>query len=157
MKQMDSPLREMTIHLLAFISKGAQRLREPQSQTSNLLCPPVVKEEFDSCKRQSFINSKHGWFALAPLVCVEKPKLTALSISTALVVRGQTTEHPGSVPQSHFSDSVAIQIYRVASLLLNFLCLQAEGVVKRAEEVGYVDLAHFPELPEPEILHGLQV
>ncbi|KAL1190225.1 hypothetical protein V5N11_016615 [Cardamine amara subsp. amara] len=156
MKQMDSPLREMTIHLLAFISKGAQRLRESQSQTSNLLCPPVVKEEFDSCKRQSFINSKHGWFALAPLVCVEKPKLTAVSISTALVVRGQTTEHPGSVPQSHFSDSVAIQIYRVASLLLNFLCLQAEGVVKRAEEVGYVDLAHFPELPEPEILHGLQ-
>ncbi|VVB09622.1 unnamed protein product [Arabis nemorensis] len=156
MREMDSPLREMTIHLLAFISKGAQRLRESQSQTSHLLCPPVVKEEFDSCKRPPFINSKHGWFALAPLVCVGKPKLPAVSISTALVVRGQTTEHPGSVPQSHFSDSVAVQIYRVASLLLNFLCLQAEGVVKRADEVGYVDLAHFPELPELEILHGLQ-
>ncbi|ESQ53118.1 hypothetical protein EUTSA_v10024188mg [Eutrema salsugineum] len=156
MKEMDSPLREMTIHLLAFISKGAQRLRESQIQTSHLLCPPVVKEEFDSCKRPSFINSKLGWFALAPLVCVGKPKLGAVSISTALVARGQTTEHPGSVPQSHFSDLVAVQIYRVASLLLNFLCLQAEGVVKRAEEVGYVDLAHFPELPEPEILHGLQ-
>ncbi|CAH2075851.1 unnamed protein product [Thlaspi arvense] len=156
MKEMDSPLREMTIHLLAFISKGAQRLRESQIQSSQLLCPPVVKEEFDSCKRLSFINSKHGWFAVAPLVCVGKPKLGAVSISTAIVVRGQTTEHPGSVPQSHFSDLVAVQIYRVASLLLNFLCLQAEGVVKRAEEVGYVDLAHFPELPEPEILHGLQ-
>ncbi|KAF8083077.1 hypothetical protein N665_0792s0007 [Sinapis alba] len=156
MKEMDSPLREMTIHLLAFISKGAQRLRESHITTSHLLCPPVVKEEFDSCKRQSVINSKHGWFALAPLVCVGKPKLGAVSISTALVVRGQTTEQPGSVTQSHFTDSVAVQIYRVASLLLNFLCLQAEGVVKRAEEVGYVDLAHFPELPEPEILHGLQ-
>ncbi|WZZ02488.1 hypothetical protein YC2023_074816 [Brassica napus] len=156
MKEMDSPLREMAIHLLAFISKGAQRLRESHIITSHLLCPPVVKEEFDSCKRQSVINSKHGWFALVPLVCVGKPKLGAVSISTALVVRGQTTEQPGSVPQSHFTDSVAVQIYRVASLLLNFLCLQAEGVVKRAEEVGYVDLAHFPELPEPEILHGLQ-
>ncbi|CAH8305541.1 unnamed protein product [Eruca vesicaria subsp. sativa] len=155
MKEMDSPLREMTIHLLAFISKGGQRLRESHIKTSHLLCPPAVKEEFDSCKRPSVINSKHGWFALAPLVCVGKPKLGALSISTALVVRGQTTE-PGSVPQSHFTDSVAVQIYRVAFLLLNFLCLQAEGVVKRAEEVGYVDLAHFPELPEPEILHGLQ-
>ncbi|KAG2239471.1 hypothetical protein Bca52824_091717 [Brassica carinata] len=156
MKEMDSPLREMTIHLLAFISKGGQRLRESHITTSHLLCPPVVKEEFDSCKRQPVINSKHGWFALAPLVCVGKPKLGAVSISTALVVRGQTTEQPRSVPPSHFTDSVAVQIYRVASLLLNFLCLQAEGVVKRAEEVGYVDLAHFPELPEPEILHGLQ-
>ncbi|KFK30471.1 hypothetical protein AALP_AA7G265400 [Arabis alpina] len=156
MKEMDSPLREMSIHLLAFISKGAQRLRESQSQTSHLLCPPLVKEEFDSCKRPPFINSKHGWFALAPLVCVGKPKPAPVSISTALVIRGQTTEQPGSVPQSHFSDSVAVQIYRVASLLLNFLCLQAEGVVKRADEVGYVDLAHFPELPELEILHGLQ-
>ncbi|CAH8273756.1 unnamed protein product [Arabidopsis lyrata] len=156
MKDMDSALREMTIHLLAFISKGAQHLRESQSYTSHLLCPPVVKEEFDSCKRPSFINSKHGWFALAPLVCVGKPKISAVSISAALVIRGHTTEHPGSVPQSQFSDSVAIQIYRVASLLLKFLCLQAEGVVTRAEEVGYVDLAHFPELPEPEILHGLQ-
>ncbi|XP_010446393.1 PREDICTED: uncharacterized protein LOC104729180 isoform X2 [Camelina sativa] len=156
MNGMDSPLREMTIHLLAFISKGSQRLRESQSQTSHLLCPPVVKEEFDSCKRPSFINSKHGWFALAPIVCVGKPKITAVSISTALVIRGHTAEHPASVTQSQFSDSVAIQIYRVASVLLKFLCLQAEGAVKRAEEVGYVDLAHFPELPEPEILHGLQ-
>uniref|UniRef100_A0A1J3H018 Nucleoporin NUP188-like protein n=1 Tax=Noccaea caerulescens TaxID=107243 RepID=A0A1J3H018_NOCCA len=156
MKEKDSPLREMTIHLLAFISKGAQRLRESQSQSSHLLCPPVLKEEFGSCKRRPFINSKHGWFALAPLVCVGKPKLTAVSISTALVVRGQTTEDPGSVGQTQFSDSVAVQVYRVASLLLNFLCLQAEGVVKRSEEVEYVDLAHFPELPEPEILHGLQ-
>ncbi|CAN8276683.1 unnamed protein product [Cochlearia groenlandica] len=156
MKEMDSPLREMTIHLLAFISKGPQRLRESQSQTSRLLCPPVVKEEFDACKIPSLINIKHGWFALTPLICVGKPKLGAVSLSTALVVRGQTTEHAGAVPPSHFSDSVAVQIYRVASLLLNFLCLQAEGVVKRADEVGYVDIAHFPELPEPEILHGLQ-
>ncbi|KAG2319009.1 hypothetical protein Bca52824_012222 [Brassica carinata] len=50
----------------------------------------------------------------------------------------------------------ALQIYRVASLLLNFLYLQAESVVKRAERVGYVGLAHFPELLEPEMLHGLQ-
>ncbi|XP_010555238.1 PREDICTED: uncharacterized protein LOC104824773 isoform X2 [Tarenaya hassleriana] len=158
MKEINSPLRETCIHLLAFISKGAQHGRETQSQMGHVLFAPVQKEEFDSCKRQPLINSKHGWFYVAPLVCVGKPKSNAASVSsTALVVSAQSsTEPPQTLPQSHFSDSVAVQIYRVASLLLRFLCLQAEGAVKRADEVGFVDLGHFPELPEPEILHGLQ-
>ncbi|XP_074314664.1 uncharacterized protein LOC141649895 [Silene latifolia] len=55
-----------------------------------------------------------------------------------------------------FSDIVAIQLYRIAFLVLKFLCLQADDALRRAEELGSVDLSHFPELPDPEILHGLQ-
>lgn len=59
--------------------------------------------------------------------------------------------------QTQFSDMIATEIYKVAFLLLKFLCQQAENVARRAEEVGFIDLAHFPELPMPDILHGLQV
>ncbi|XP_022855642.1 uncharacterized protein LOC111376870 [Olea europaea var. sylvestris] len=58
--------------------------------------------------------------------------------------------------QTQFSDMIATEIYKVAFLLLKFLCQQAENVARRAEEVGFIDLAHFPELPMPDILHGLQ-
>nr|CAB3499889.1 unnamed protein product [Digitaria exilis] len=37
-----------------------------------------------------------------------------------------------------------------------FLCSQAKEALKRAEELQFLDLAHFPELPMPDILHGLQ-
>ena len=50
-----------------------------------------------------------------------------------------------------------LQLYRIAFLLLNFICLQIEGAAKRVEEVDFVDLALFLELPMSEILHGLQV
>nr|DAD40324.1 TPA_asm: hypothetical protein HUJ06_014647 [Nelumbo nucifera] len=129
MKEMDSQLRERCIHLLAFISKGAQRLGEHSSRTSPLMCPPILKEEVESNKKPSFLESRSGWFGLSLLGCATKTEV---------------------------SDAVAIQIYKIAFLLLEFLCLQVEGAAKRAEEVGYIDLAHFPELPMPEILHGLQ-
>ncbi|KAF6154836.1 hypothetical protein GIB67_033865 [Kingdonia uniflora] len=61
-----------------------------------------------------------------------------------------------TMAKTSFTDTVAIQMYRIALLLLNFLCLQVKETTKRAEEVGYIDLAHFPELPMPEILHYLQ-
>ncbi|KAK6240816.1 hypothetical protein QQP08_007669 [Theobroma cacao] len=156
MKNMDSPLREMSIHLLAFISRGNQRLGEASSRTAPLLCPPILKDEFDCCKKPSFVNSRNGWFALSPLGCVSKPKFSGILTTTALVIKDQGTESNNHVPQTYFSDLVAIEMYRITFLLLKFLCLQAEGAAKRAEELGYVDLAHFPELPMPEILHGIQ-
>ncbi|OIV99597.1 hypothetical protein TanjilG_17407 [Lupinus angustifolius] len=153
-KNVDRQLREKCIHLLAFISRGTQRLSELSSKNAPLLCPPTVKEDFETCLKPSHVNSRNGWFALAPLGCVSKPKIS--SFSTALSIYGQAAESTEPVPQTCFSDKVAVQIYRIAFLLLKFLCLQAEGAAKRAQEVGFVDLTHFPELPMPEILHGLQ-
>ncbi|KAK3195082.1 hypothetical protein Dsin_026392 [Dipteronia sinensis] len=155
-KEMDSQLRETSIHLLAFISRGTQRLGESSSRVAPLLCPPILKEELDWCKKPSDINSKNGWFAVSPLGCESKPKLSAVSTTAAFIIRDQATEKSRPISQTHFSDAVAMQLYRIAFLLLKFLCSQAEGAAKRAEEVGFVDLAHFPELPMPEILHGLQ-
>ncbi|KAL5129791.1 Nucleoporin NUP188 [Glycine soja] len=153
-RNVDRQLREKCIHLLAFISRGSQRLSELSSRNAPLLCPPTVKEEFEICLKPSYVNSKNGWFALSPLGCVPKPKIS--SFSTALSTYGQATESRNPASKTGFSDTVALQVYRIAFLLLKFLCLQTEGAAKRAEEVGFVDLAHFPELPMPEILHGLQ-
>ncbi|KAI4325914.1 hypothetical protein MLD38_031276 [Melastoma candidum] len=149
MKDVDSQLREKCIHILAFISRGTHLSIE----SSTFLCPPESKEEVNSIKRPSTINSRSGWFSITPLCCVSKSDVS--SASTALVAKSchsQTT----TASASDFSDIVALLIYRIAFLLLKFLCLQAESAAKRAEEVGFVDLAHFPELPMPEILHGLQ-
>ncbi|OMO74466.1 hypothetical protein CCACVL1_16703 [Corchorus capsularis] len=156
MKDMDSQLREMSIHLLAFISRGNLRLGEASSRIAPLLCPPMLKHEIDCCKKPSFVNSKNGWFALSPLGCVSKPKISGISTTTALVIKDQATENSNHVSQTYFSDLIAFQIYRITFLLLKFLCLQAEGAAKRAEELEYVDLSRFPELPMPEILHGIQ-
>lgn len=147
----DGQLREKCIHLLAFISRGSQRLGDLSSRNAPLLCPPTLKEDFEICSKPSFVNSKNGWFALSPLGCVPKRKT---SFST---IHCQATESTDLIPKTCFSDTVALQVYRISFLLLKFLCLQTEGAAKRAEEVGFVDLAHFPELPMPEILHGLQV
>lgn len=157
MKETDSHLREQSIHLLAFISKGAQRIGDSSSATAPLICPPVLREEFDYCKKPSFINSRSGWFALSPLGYDVKQKSPIASTTSALIIRNKEAESAAHTSQSCFSDMIALQIYRITFLLLKFLCLQAEGASRRAEEVGYVDLAHFPELPMPEILHGLQV
>ncbi|KDP27581.1 hypothetical protein JCGZ_19586 [Jatropha curcas] len=157
MKETDSPLREKSIHLLAFISRGMHRLGESPGRTAPLLCPPILKEEFESCKKPAFLNCRNGWFALSPICCASKQKLpTASATSTALVIKGQSTETANPVSPTYFSDLLALQIYRIAFLLLKYLCLEAEAAVKRSEEVGFFDLAHIPELPMPEILHGLQ-
>lgn len=153
-KNVDTQLREKCIHLLAFISRGTQRLGDSSIRNPPLLCPPTLKEDFEIWSKPSYINSRNGWFALSPPGCVPKPKIS--SFSTALSIYGQADETTGPVSKTCFSDTVAVQVYRITFLLLKFLCLQAEGAAKRAEEVGFIDLAHFPELPMPEILHGLQ-
>ncbi|KAL0536080.1 hypothetical protein IC582_025012 [Cucumis melo] len=153
-KEIDSQLREKCIHMLAFVSRVTHCHGESPVKVAPFTCPPNLKEEFDHCKKPSFIHSKSGWFALSPLACGSKPEFTAPSMS--LIVKDQTTENADLVCPTHFSDSLAMHIYSITFLLLKFLCLQAEGAAQKAEDVGYVDLTHFPELPMPEILHGLQ-
>ncbi|KAG9442579.1 hypothetical protein H6P81_018433 [Aristolochia fimbriata] len=155
---MDSELRERSIHLLAFLSRGGQRVGEGIHKTTSVFCPPVLKKEMELSGRPPFVNSKHGWFALAALCCEAKTADSALSSGsfTVNLNKDQFQEHAHLGSQTCFSDLVAIQMYRIAFLLLNFLCHQAKAATKRAEEVGFIDLKHFPELPMPEILHGIQ-
>ncbi|GAB4838483.1 hypothetical protein Ancab_028027 [Ancistrocladus abbreviatus] len=155
MKNMDSELRERSIHLLAFISRGNQCLRELSTQTAPFLCLPVHKEEFEYCTKSPFVCSKSGWFGLSPHG-IQGINLSFESTkAAAIVVKDQATCADTATP-SYFSDVVAIQIYKISFLLLRFLCLQADGAARRAEELGFVDLSCFPELPMPDILHGLQ-
>lgn len=79
---------------------------------------------------------------------------SAFSVSTtATVGKGQSTKITNPVS----SDLVALHIYRISFLLLKYLCMETEDAAKRSEEVGFADLTQIPELPMPEILHGLQV
>ncbi|KAL8234414.1 hypothetical protein R6Q59_020514 [Mikania micrantha] len=147
MKEMDPQLREMSIRLLSFISRG-RHLAE-NSRATSLLCHPILKEEFQWHKKPSFINNKSGWFSFS---CV-----SSSSSSTALVVVKDPSAGNVDIPhQTMFSDMVAIEVYKIAFYLLSFLCLQATAAAKRAEELGFVDVAHFPDLPMPDILHGLE-
>ncbi|XP_068639968.1 uncharacterized protein [Aristolochia californica] len=157
-KEMDSELRERSIHLLAFLSRGGQKIGEGMHKTAPLFCPPVLKKEIELGGRPPFINSKHGWFALAALGCVAKTADSALSSSSIVVniTKDRIHERAHLVSRTYFSDLVATKMYRIAFLLLKFLCHQAKVATKRAEEVGFIDLAHFPELPMPEILHRIQ-
>ncbi|GAB2233123.1 hypothetical protein Droror1_Dr00002340 [Drosera rotundifolia] len=77
--------------------------------------------------------------------------------STAIVLQDPSSRSVAIVAPTHFSDTVAIQIYRTTFLLLKFLCLQANNATRITEELGFVDLSHFRELPMPDILHGLQI
>lgn len=157
LQNMESQLREKSIHLLAFISRATQRPGETPRRDAPLLCHPVLKEEFELYKQPSFINSRNGWFALSALGCKSNLKFAPLSSrSTALVLRDQLNGNADSSPQTHLSDLIAIEIYKTAFLLLKFLCTQTEAAAIKAEEVGFVDIADFPELPMPDILHGLQ-
>ncbi|XP_020110275.1 uncharacterized protein LOC109725483 isoform X2 [Ananas comosus] len=148
MEQVDSELREAAIHLVAFISKGAQKIGDL------LNSPPIGKEEFELDDHPPLIKSKSGWFASVVNATIPKPSPTPLS----LVIKDQKAnqESTSLVNQTLFTEMVAVQIYRIAFLALEFLCIQAKAAVNRVEEVGFVDLAHFPELPMPEVLHGLQ-
>lgn len=156
MKEMESEMRETCIHLLAFISKGAHRVGDSPNKFVPLFCSPTGKEEIELNENPSFVGSKHGWFRLCAVGLSAKTKSSASNRETSLVIRDQTNRSD-LVHQTHFSDTVAIQMYRIAFLLLKFLCMQARSAAKRAEELELIDLAYFPELPMPEILHGLQV
>ncbi|GAB2267932.1 hypothetical protein Dimus_002908 [Dionaea muscipula] len=157
MKEVESELRERSIHLLAFISRGNLYIGESLAQTFPFRCPPMNKEEIDCCKKPAFVSSKSGWFALAPLACFQHAELSSESMkTTAFVMKDLPIRRVDTGTPTHFSDSVAVQIYRIAFFLLKFLCLQADNAARKSAELGFVDLSHFPELPMPDILHGLQ-
>ncbi|KAI4976566.1 hypothetical protein ZWY2020_050173 [Hordeum vulgare] len=157
MVQVDSELREIIIHLLAFISRGSARTGDLPNWNPSFCCPPIAKEEVVLHEDPPLIRSKHGWFRFAAssthsTAAISAPSSAALS----LVIRDKSNGDSGSVKQTRFTEMVAVQIYRIAFLIMKFLCSQAKEAVKRAGELEFVDLAHFPELPMPDILHGLQ-
>eukprot|EP01018_Ginkgo_biloba_P018782 Gb_15236 [translate_table: standard] len=165
MRGVDSELRESSIHLLAFITReGLLRPKERNNKSMFLRCPSVQKEEIIAHEKPSAINSNNGWFAVSARGCMPKRQLpshqTALDPGTSiasLTLAKSGADSDIVVPScTKYSDLVALQVYRIAYLILKFLCTQAQAAVKRVEEAGNVDLVHFPELPVPEILHGLQ-
>ncbi|MED6195649.1 hypothetical protein PIB30_039987 [Stylosanthes scabra] len=107
-KDVDRQLREKCIHLLAFISRGTQRLGDLSTQNAPLLCPPTTKEDFEIFLKPSYINSRKGWFALSALGCVSKQKIS--SLSTAITVSGEASGSTDPSPKTHFSDTVAVQL-----------------------------------------------
>ncbi|WOL09689.1 hypothetical protein Cni_G18442 [Canna indica] len=155
MKGMDSELREIIIHLLASISRGVQRNGDSLNKSSTLLCQPTNKEEVELSRRPSFIKTRHGWFGLST-ASILNGATSSSNTTLSLVVKDKANSNANLDFQSNLSDTIAIHIYRIAFLLLKFLCMQAKSAAKRADEVEFVDLAYFPELPSPDILHGLQ-
>ncbi|XP_074569458.1 uncharacterized protein LOC141826101 [Curcuma longa] len=155
MKLMDSELRMTIIHLLAFISKGDQHIKDSPNRFLTVLWQPSTEEEVELHRMPSIIKSKHGWFML-PASSFHAKSTSYDNTISSLVVKDKETNSVGSNHQSSFSDTVALHIYEIALLLLKFLCFQAKAAAKRADEVDFVDLACFPELPSPEILHGIQ-
>ncbi|KAL0907548.1 hypothetical protein M5K25_021963 [Dendrobium thyrsiflorum] len=155
-KEMDFEVRQKSIHFLAFISKGIQHVGDLSNSMIPLFCLPTLKEEHELNEKPSFIGSKHGWFVVSALAVSSKNKATS-SLSTELpIVTKDYVDGCAQAKPTYFSDVVAIQIYRITFILLTYLCMQAKAAAERAEEVGYIDLARFPDLPMPEILHGLQ-
>lgn len=153
MKEIESQLTERCIHLLAFISKGMQHSGDSPNKYVPTFCTPILKEEIDLNEEPSFIGSKQGWFRICSAGLSTKAKLLS---SLALVVKDQASENADVGSKSSFSDIVAIHMYRIALILLKVLCMLAKSAAKRAEELEFIDLAYFPELPMPEILHGIQ-
>jgi nuclear pore complex protein Nup188 len=158
MKEVDSELRETIIHLLAFISRGNAWTGDSPNWNPSFCCPPIVKEEVALHEDPPLVRSNHGWFRFAASSTLSTVAASAPSnAALCLVVRDKCGGDSGSVKQTRFTEMIAVQIYRIAFLIMKFLCSQAKEAVKRAEELEFVDLAHFPELPMPDILHGLQV
>ncbi|XP_073009852.1 uncharacterized protein [Typha latifolia] len=156
MKEIASGLNETIIHLLAFISKGNLRGGESSNYNLHFECPPTVKEEVDFDEIPSAMKSKQGWFSLSLCSMRNATVSDQTHAGLPLVNKDQANEDSDLVWPTFFTNMVATQIYKIAFLILKFLCMQAKAAVKRAVEVAFIDLAHFPELPMPEILHGLQ-
>lgn len=167
MQGVDSELRETSIHLLAFIAReGLICTRDNTRESMLLRCPPLQTEEIAAHEKPSIINSKNGWFSVSARGSMAKRKRwtalqqTALDLGTNILpsslVKGEVESESITASFTEYSDLVALQVYRITFLILNFLCMQAQAAIKRVEEAGNIDLVHFPELPVPEILHGLQ-
>uniref|UniRef100_A0A0E0EVY0 Uncharacterized protein n=1 Tax=Oryza meridionalis TaxID=40149 RepID=A0A0E0EVY0_9ORYZ len=157
MKEVDSELREIIIHLLAFISRGSERTGDSPNWNLSFGCPPIIREEMKLNEEPPLIRSKYGWFRFAASCTLSTPSVSGPpNAGLSLVIRDKNPADSDSMKQTRFTEMLAVQIYRIAFLIMKFLCSQAKEAVRRAEELEFLDLAHFPELPMPDILHGLQ-
>ncbi|KAK3153488.1 hypothetical protein QOZ80_2BG0174400 [Eleusine coracana subsp. coracana] len=157
MKEVDSELREIIIHLLAFISKGSVKTSESSNWNPSFFCPAIAKEEVELNEKPPLIRSKYGWFKYSASSTSSNAGVSVSSSSvSSLVIRDRSSGDSDLLRPTRFTEMMAVQIYRISFLIMKFLCSQAKEAVKRAEELEFLDLAHFPELPMPDILHGLQ-
>uniref|UniRef100_A0A0A9G8F5 Uncharacterized protein n=1 Tax=Arundo donax TaxID=35708 RepID=A0A0A9G8F5_ARUDO len=157
MREVDSELREIIIHLLAFISKGSVKTSDSCNWNPSFLCPAIVKGEIALNEKPPLVRSKYGWFKFAASSISSTGGVSIpSSAASSLVIRETSSGGSDLIRQTRFTEMLAVQIYRIAFLIMKFLCSQAKEAVKRAEELEFLDLAHFPELPMPDILHGLQ-
>ncbi|XP_059074406.1 uncharacterized protein LOC131045463 isoform X2 [Cryptomeria japonica] len=167
MQYVDSEMRENIIHLLSFISKEAHLCSGDMPYKSMLLqCSHLQKEEIAALVNPSVVNCKSGWFSVAARGYVTKNRQSLSSQQTApdpvkSIVPLSFTKGGAELDAiplfcTEYSDMIALHVYRITLLILNFLCMQAQAAIKGVEEDGNVDLVHFPELPVPEIFHGLQ-
>lgn len=170
---------EMSLHLLAYIAReGLVRSGVYHSFHVGIQCHPVQKEEIIAHGRPSFVGSCAGWFALcakgstvkesngaaspppkvAPQAAAASPTRSSSSLSgSGLITSGSLPSITSSVTYTEYSDLVAINVYRLVLLLLNFNCKQVRHAVDRFEDRGAIDYSHFPQLPAPEVLYHLQV
>lgn len=152
--------REMCIHLLAYIAREGLIRNMSSGVVTCVLCPPMKNEEVLAHSNPSILGCRTGWFAVAAKGALSIKRSSNLAtntrqpngVSSQAKVRPVQTE---DVVPTQYSDSVALQVYRIALLLLEFLCKHVQQALK-APDGGTVNSANFPELPAPEILYGLQ-
>ncbi|OAE22984.1 hypothetical protein AXG93_653s1010 [Marchantia polymorpha subsp. ruderalis] len=172
LKESVSDFGELVVHLLAFIAReGLVRLGSTiRSGTgTGFSCSPVLKDEIVDHTKSPTVGSTCAWFAVTATGCYVESSEPSDSSQSSVRSPSQPRHHSpnrrtsslssspvGGLRASEYSERVAIQIYKLAFLLLRLLCQQAHHAIARVEEGGPPDYLHFPELPAPEILHGLQ-
>ncbi|KAG0574974.1 hypothetical protein KC19_VG307200 [Ceratodon purpureus] len=167
---------KMSLHLLAYIAReGLVRSGVYHSTIVGIHCHPVQKEEIAAHARPSIVGSSAGWFAVCARGCAVKeidgtasssPKVSLItgsplrtgssSPSSGLVTSGSSAASMPSATCTEYSDLVAINVYRLVLLLLQFSCKQVQHAVDRFENGWTNDYSYFPQLPAPEVLYPLQ-
>ncbi|KAL2650470.1 hypothetical protein R1flu_018598 [Riccia fluitans] len=173
-----SDFGEMVVHLLAFIAReGLVRVGSTiRSGTgTGFNCLPVQKEEKVAHTRPPTLGIRCAWFTVAargssaeedtPSASSQSPiRSPSQSFGPSPSKRTLSLSSSDSLKAgvavvcrtSEYSEMVAVNIYKLAFLLLKLLAQQAHHAIRRVQEGGPPDFQRFPELPAPEILHGLQ-
>ncbi|XP_002977285.2 uncharacterized protein LOC9638778 isoform X1 [Selaginella moellendorffii] len=133
--------REMAVHLLAYVAReGLVR----SATGEGVSCPPLQRQETVALAKAATLGGTSAWFLLTARGSHRKP-------------HSATGNELDSTSGSEYSESIAIQVYRLANLLLRFLVIQARQALQDMEEGrSSATKGRFPELPAPEILHALQ-
>lgn len=166
----------MTVHLLAFIAKEGSTRPGGLRIDGSVSCQPLHREERSAHVRPCIVGSNCAWFSVAAKGCILRDKqrhssssrspsptrtsspmrLSSSPSSATMLVK--TSGSGGTQPPcTEYSDQIAMNVYKLAAVLLRFLCKQAQQAVSRVSADGPPDFLHFPSLPAPDILHNLQV